>query len=109
MRKLPRILILWGVPGVGKSTFADWLVENKEFVRVDSDAGAAGDSRAANAWRVVLAALGTPRQYAAAREFARVATYSPKRVVLEYGMFANDEAISLLAVMRDSGAEAWWV
>jgi adenylate kinase family enzyme len=58
-RKLPRVLILWGVSGVGKSTFANWLVKEKGFVRVDSDAGGAGDSRAANAWRAMLHRLGT--------------------------------------------------
>jgi hypothetical protein len=108
VRKLPRVLILWGVPGVGKSTYADWLVKEKGFVRVDSDAGGAGNTRAAKAWRVVLATLGTPQQFAALREFMKVAPYNAQPVVVEYGMLANEGGIGLLRLMRDSGAETWW-
>ena len=108
MRKLPRVLVLWGVPGVGKSTFADWLVKEKGFVRVDSDAGGAGDTRAAKAWRGVLATLGTAQQFAALREFMKVAPYNPRPVVVEYGMLANEGGIGLLRLMRDDGAETWW-
>jgi len=108
MRKLPRVLILWGVPGVGKSTFADWLVKEKGYVRIDSDAGGAGASRAAKAWRAVLVRLATREQFAAAREFVKVARYNPQRVVVEYGMFANPDGIELLRTLRDAGAEAWW-
>jgi hypothetical protein len=108
MRKPPRVLVLWGVPGVGKSTFADWLVQEKGFVRIDSDAGGAGDTRAAKAWRVALATLGTPQQFAALKEFMKVAPYNPQPVVVEYGMFANEGGIGLLRLMRDDGAETWW-
>jgi hypothetical protein len=93
---------------VGKSTFADWLVKKKGFVRVDSDAGGAGDTRAARAWRVVLETLGTPQQFAALRQFLKLAPYNPQPIVVEYGMFANEGGIGLLGMMRDAGAEAWW-
>jgi len=108
VRKLPRVLVLWGVPGVGKSTFTDWLVEKKDFGRIDSDAGGAGASRPAKAWRVVLGALGTATQFALAEEFVKVARYNPQPVVLEYGMGANSGGIELLRLLRDAGAEVWW-
>jgi hypothetical protein len=108
VRKLPRVLILWGVPGVGKSTFADWLVNEKKYAHIDTDAQGAGASRAARAWRFVLAALGTPAQYPSAKEFMKLALYNPTPVVLEYGMFAVPDAMGLLGVLRDGGAEAWF-
>lgn len=102
MRKLPRVLILWGVPGTGKSTFAKWLAENKGVARIDTDAHGAGTSRAAKAWRAFLDGQGT------AEAFVKVARYNPEPLVLEYGMFANPDAIALLRSIRDAGAEAWW-
>jgi hypothetical protein len=108
VRKLPRVLILWGVPGVGKSTFAAWLVKEKGFAHVDTDVGGGGGSRAAKAWRAVLEKLGTPEQLGKAKEFMKVAPYNPQPVVVEYGMFAYPEAIALLRTLRDWGADTWW-
>ena len=101
-------MVIWGVPGVGKSTFANWLVKEKAFVRIDSDAGGAGDSRAARAWRDVLATVGTPGQFPTLRRFMNVAPYNPQPIVVEYGMFANEGGIGLLGALRDWGAETWW-
>jgi hypothetical protein len=101
-------LILWGVPGVGKSTFACWLVKEKGFARIDSDAQGAGATRAARAWRAVLQKLDTPEKFGLAEVFVKVARYNPQPVVLEYGMFANPDGIALLRTLRDAGAEAWW-
>ena len=102
MRKLPRVLILWGVPGAGKTTFADWLVDNKGFIRIDSDFGGAGNSKAAIAWRAFLNRSGTPEA------FMKVAHYSQQAIVLEFGMYATLGAIALLEQFRDAGAEVWW-
>lgn len=102
MRKLPCVLILWGVPGVGKSTFADFLVAHEGFVRIDSDAGGGGDTKAARAWRRFLAGQGS------AQEFMEVAGASRQPIVLEFGMFATAGAIALLERMRQAGAAAWW-
>ena len=102
MRKPPRVLILWGVPGTGKSTFAKYLVENHGYAHIDTDAGGAGDSRAAKAWQAVLNGTGTPE------EFVKLARYDPQPVVMEYGLFANDQGIGLLGRLRKAGAEAWW-
>ena len=33
----PVLLLTWGIPGVGKTTFAKWLVKEKGFTRIDSD------------------------------------------------------------------------
>ena len=40
------LMILWGVPGTGKSTFAHWLVEKKGFMHVDTDAIGTGRAKA---------------------------------------------------------------
>jgi hypothetical protein len=103
MRQLPRVLILWGVPGAGKTTFADWLVDNKGFIRIDSDSGGAGNSKAAMAWRAFLNRSGTPEA------FMKVARYSQQPIVLEFGMYATLGAIALLEQLRQAGAEVWWV
>lgn len=102
MRKLPRVLILWGVPGTGKSTFAKCLGKEHGYVHIDTDAGGEGETKAAKAWRAVLNGTGTPEQ------FVKIASYNPQPVVTEYGMFANDQGIALLGRLRDAGAEAWW-
>jgi hypothetical protein len=102
MREVPRVLILWGVPGVGKTTFADWLVDNKGFIRIDSDYGGAGNSKAALAWRAFLNRSGTPQA------FIKVARYSQQPIVLEFGMYATLGAIALLEQLRQAGAEVWW-
>lgn len=31
------MMVLWGLPGTGKSTFGRWLAENKGFTNVDND------------------------------------------------------------------------
>jgi hypothetical protein len=101
MRTLPRVLILWGVPGAGKTTFADWLVDNKGFIRIDSDLGGAGNSKAAVAWRAFLNRSGTPEA------FMKVARCSQQPIVLEFGMYASLGAIALLEQLRQAGAEVW--
>jgi hypothetical protein len=83
-------------------------VKEKGFVRVDSDAGGAGESRAAKAWRAVLQRLGTADQFEMAQEFVKVARYNLQPVVPEYGMYANADGIALLRTLRDAGAETWW-
>src|SRR6266851_6388087 len=108
MRKLPRALMLWGVPGAGKTTYADYLVREHGYTHIESDASGAGDSRAAKAWRAVLANLDKPEMTALAKEFAKVAQYERQPVVLEYGMGATEGGIGLLKVMVNAGAEAWW-
>jgi len=102
IRKLPRVLILWGVPGAGKTTFADWLVDNKGFIRIDSDLGGAGNSKPAMAWRAFLNRSGTPET------FMKVAGYSQQPIVLELGMYATLGAIELLEQLRQAGSEVWW-
>lgn len=102
MRKLPRVLILWGVPGVGKSTYARWLRDDKDFTYIDTDSHGAGSGRIARAWRALLDGHSTPEQ------FMEVARYSPSPVVVEFGMYANPSGIAALDRFRKAGAEAWW-
>ncbi len=40
------LMILWDVPGTGKSTFARWLVEYQGFMNVDTDAIVMGRAKA---------------------------------------------------------------
>jgi hypothetical protein len=101
-RKLPRVLILWGVPGTGKSTFAKHLVQHHGYVHIDTDVGGAGESKAAKAWRALLNGQDTPEN------FVKVASYNPEPVVTEYGMSANERGIARLRRLRDAGAEPWW-
>jgi hypothetical protein len=100
--KLPRLLILWGAPGTGKSTFARYLVDHHGYVHIDTDVGGAGHSKAAKAWQALLTGQGAPE------DFVKSALYNPQRVVVEYGMFANRDGINLLARLRDAGAVPGW-
>jgi adenylate kinase family enzyme len=46
---LKGLMVLWGVPGTGKSHFARWLVANKGYVHAETDAGLAAALQQANA------------------------------------------------------------
>jgi hypothetical protein len=81
----PPFIVIWGVPGTGKSTFARWLVENKGFTYAETDRGAA-----------------TAVQQVA----ARVEQGQP--VVWEYGMYVQPDTIETLRRLREFGAEPWW-
>ena len=90
----------WGIPGVGKTTFANWLVIEKGFTRVDSDYP--------NTARLL------DRSWAAARQggvtpadFVAEAMRHGK-VVVEFGIWAHPPAFDFLRGFVKAGAQAWW-
>ncbi len=97
-----RLLILWGVPGAGKSTFARWLVAEKRFDHVDTDI-VIGSNRASTLLERAWADVGL-----SAEAFVATAQAHPRPVVVEFGMYANADGMRLLNRLRGLGVEPWW-
>jgi hypothetical protein len=98
-------MILWGVPGTGKSTFARWLVENKGFIHVDTDAivtGRAKPTTLIEAWQQTYERSLQPKA------FMNLVADQGRPFVAEYGLWAYPRNITLLSDLRKVGAEPWW-
>jgi hypothetical protein len=93
-------LLTWGIPGVGKTTFANWLVSERGFVRIDSDYPNAA-SRLDQLWRGVLRNAVTAAGFIAAASAARP-------VIVELGLYARPGTFDFLRRMTAAGADAWW-
>ena len=102
MRPLPQVLVLWGVPGAGKSYFAEWLANHKGFARIDTHSMGAGSSPLEWSWYAVLNGQAEPET------FVKLANAYGSPVVLEYGLWANRQNIERLSRIVAAGAEAWW-
>ncbi len=96
----PRLVILWGLPGSGKSWYARWLQRRKSFLHVDTDAlqGRALDA----GWFRTFNRETPPEEY-----MAMVVQHGGP-VAVEFGLWATPQNIALLARMRDAGAEPWF-
>lgn len=77
------MMIIWGVPGTGKSSFCRWLAKERGFVHVETDVG--GDVARA----LALARQGRP-------------------VVIEWGMFVQSDTIDQVRQWQSAGAQPWW-
>lgn len=80
---LKTLMVIWGVPGTGKSTFARWLVEHHGYVHAATDDGADINE-------------------------ATVTSQSGKPVVIEWGVYVEPGSIATVRAWRSLGAEAWW-
>jgi chloramphenicol 3-O-phosphotransferase len=99
------LMILWGVPGAGKSTFARWLADNKGFMHVDTDAVVMGRGKPTaltNAWQRAFTRATAPAAFV-----EKVAGHGHP-VVAEYGLWADAGNIALLKDLERLGAEPWW-
>jgi hypothetical protein len=94
------LLAIWGVPGVGKTTFANWLVRKKHFTRIDSDYPDMSHALG-RAWVLVV------NDRMAPADFVKIALQH-KRVVLELGLWADDRGFHIVEPLVAAGAEAWW-
>ena len=90
----------WGIPGVGKTTFANWLVREKGFVRIDSD-HSDPQSRPDQLWRAVIDRGLPPSAFIAAAKANRP-------VVVELGIYAYPQAFDFLHACQAAGANLWW-
>jgi AAA domain len=98
-RALPRLLVLWGLPGTGKSTYARWLAGEKGFTHIDTDNMGAGSNPVEWSWFAVV------NQGADPARFVRLAAGWEQPVVLESGVYPTAD---LPERMRAEGAKAWW-
>jgi hypothetical protein len=94
------LLVTWGIPGVGKTTFANWLVKEKGFKRVDSDYP--NPASALDQWWLSLRA----RKVTVPAFVAEMRRRGP--VVLEFGMYAGEGGVNAIAQLVAAGAIAWW-
>lgn len=96
----PVLLMTWGIPGVGKTTFAKWLVREKGFTPVDSDYP--------NMARTldVLWARARHGQVTAETFIGEARHHGP--VVVELGIYAYPQAFDFLREFRAAGADLWW-
>jgi predicted kinase len=107
-------VILWGVPGAGKSTFARWLRDTRGYVYVDNDqvaktlASRPPDSAWAALTPMERAWTALTRGRISPEAFIRAAVEVGRPVVVEYGMFANQAGVDGLRQLREQGAEPWW-
>ena len=79
-------MVLWGVPGTGKSHFARWQVANRNYVHAATD-----DVGIDRALQVVSAALQEGRP-----------------AIIEWGVYIGRSAIENVRHWRDQGADPWW-
>ena len=79
------LMVLWGVPGTGKSYFARWLVTNKGYVHAETDAGL----------QLALNLASRSLQYG-------------RPVVIEWGVYVDESAINTVRRWQEAGADAWW-
>jgi hypothetical protein len=90
----------WGIPGVGKTTFANWLVREKGFTRVDSDYPTMTQALEA-LWAGARQGRVTPEAFV--REARRHGL-----VIVELGIYAYPQAFDFLEGFRAAGADLWW-
>lgn len=100
MPRKPRLVILWGFPGAGKSYFAQWLQSAKSFTHVDTDA-LRGRELDADWYRRFTRAT-TPEAY------MELVSRHGRPVVVEFGLWATPDNIALLRRLRDAGGEPWF-
>lgn len=96
-----RLIVLWGIPGAGKSRFASHLADDHGFVFIDTDAGAETD-RLHRAWFSMISRTGP------IGPFVDEVAVQPRPVVAEYGLWATADNIALLRKLESHGAEPWW-
>jgi hypothetical protein len=107
-------VVLWGVPGAGKSTFARWLRDHRGHEHVDNDRVAM--TFAANppqtAWAALTSMEGAWAAWTQGRistdTFMRAVAEAAHPVVVEYGMFADRAGVDRLRELRSHGAAPWW-
>jgi hypothetical protein len=101
MRKraeIPRLLLVSGVPGTGKSVFVNWLAGDQRFrvLQVDNPADAPS----------VNSILG-PALRGQIVEAQKVAQGLAEKLVIEYGV-PPDVALGHIEALRKVGFDAWW-
>jgi hypothetical protein len=97
----PRLIVLWGIPGSGKSRFASHLADDHGFLFIDTDAGSGLDP-VRSAWFSVIGRT-NPIEL-----FTDEVAAQPRPVVAEYGLWATADNIALLQRLERHGAEPWW-
>jgi hypothetical protein len=96
-----RLTLISGFPGCGKSTFAEWLSDHKQFFHAEMERGGIDKEGLRPAWNDF--ASGIHRDSFVEQVFAR----SP-RVVIDWNFPANEISLDIVAALRRRGCEIWW-
>ena len=88
------VLLVSGLPGAGKSTFASWLAGHRGYVAIDTDKQPE--------W---FARLAVNDRTEAETTFELLRTMG-EDVVVEWGFLPK--ALGSVRLLRDAGVEAWW-
>lgn len=97
------VLILWSNPGAGKSYFARWLVQHKDFDHIDTDQlGNRPRSPLEEAWWKTI------NGYAPIQTFLDVAERHGRPIVTEYGVWGTADTVGRLKELQRLGAMVWW-
>jgi hypothetical protein len=95
--KLPRRLLISGLPGAGKSFFVDWLAETRGFAVLKADDGGVAFRRL---WRVARSGnAGLVRMWLLPSVL--------RRLVLEVGFPPEPEIVAVRTLVA-AGFSAWW-
>jgi hypothetical protein len=103
---LPALLIVWGMPGSGKSAYSQWTSREMGSAHVDTDALINRQpherTRLEQGWYATFTRQMTPAA------FMSLARSHGRPVVVEFGLWANADNIRLLADLHNVGAELAW-
>ncbi len=101
------LMVLWGLPGTGKSTFGRWLVGNKGFTNVDNDLVAVNQAPRTdltNAWDQSW--MGSPPLNPT--PFMTAVARHGHPVVLQCGLSAKPHNIDLVRQIQYLDGDTWW-
>jgi hypothetical protein len=96
-----RLTLISGFPGCGKSTFAKWLGEHKQFFHAEMERGGIDNDGLRPAWNEFVS--GADRDSFLDQVFAR-----SSNVVLDWNFPPNEVSLGVVAALRGRGCEIWW-
>jgi AAA domain len=92
------ILLLSGIPGTGKSSFARWLAKNKGYIHVDFDHGGLQQHELETSFRLV--------ESSEAQLFIAELLRRKEPICLDWGF--PPRCLWIVRRLIDGGVEPWW-
>ncbi|MBL9142868.1 MAG: hypothetical protein JNM99_04220 [Verrucomicrobiaceae bacterium] len=95
-------IVISGVPACGKTSFGDWLRDNRSFKHLDMEATAQHD-QTRQLWTYFASG-----QRAKVEEALQKLRAGFERLVVTWGFVPNETGLGILSTFRDQGYELWW-